>query len=328
MNRPDLKRSKAYLRLAKRKYQRGRIVPIDFDNHQHTCKNCGWTFEGNYCNNCGQTKKTRRITYKTAIQNFLGGLTNIDNGFFSTCMELFIRPGFMIKDYIEGRRVLYFRPFQMLFILTTTYLVLLQLVPSHTITRTITLSDGTTTEETYEVDEDIDDLKETTSNIFDAFQNVSESIFERSPFFSAVFKKLGDWLTSEQTLEFLLFLPAFAVATRWAFRKDYRGHKLNLVELIFVRTYASCQIVIASIILLPFLGKEDDGIPWWLHFFFSFWIYYQLYGFGWWKTLRKTALMYIYSLIMIILIAIIVITLIILVAIAAHTIINGGYIPE
>ena len=56
----------------------------------------------------------------------IGGWINIDSGFFFTIKELFIRPGYMINDYITGKRIRYFRPLQMLFVLGAVYVLLSQ----------------------------------------------------------------------------------------------------------------------------------------------------------------------------------------------------------
>ena len=56
----------------------------------------------------------------------IGGWINIDSGFFSLLKELFIRPGYMINDYITGKRIHYFRPLQMLFVFRAVYVLLSQ----------------------------------------------------------------------------------------------------------------------------------------------------------------------------------------------------------
>ena len=63
-----------------------------------------------------------------ALKNIAGGFFNIDNGFGRTLLELLYRPGYMIRDFIGGKRVEYFRPFQTLFILAALYIMAVQLV--------------------------------------------------------------------------------------------------------------------------------------------------------------------------------------------------------
>ena len=93
-----------------------------------TCKNCGKTFQGNHCPHCGQGQYTPRFTIRNAFQNILSGFFNIDNGFSRNLIELLYRPGYMIWDYLKGKRVHYYKPFQTLFVLAALYIMAVQLI--------------------------------------------------------------------------------------------------------------------------------------------------------------------------------------------------------
>lgn len=93
-----------------------------------TCKNCGRSFHGNHCPHCGQHRNTPRFTLRNAFQNILSGFFNIDNGFTRNLLELLCRPGYMIRDYLKGKRVHYFKPFQTLFVLAALYIMAVQLI--------------------------------------------------------------------------------------------------------------------------------------------------------------------------------------------------------
>lgn len=93
-----------------------------------TCRNCGTTYVGNFCGRCGQSRKTPRYRFSNAVKNILGGFTNIDNGFGRTLIDLLYRPGYMIRDFIDGKRIQYFRPFQTLFILAALYIMVVQVI--------------------------------------------------------------------------------------------------------------------------------------------------------------------------------------------------------
>ena len=85
------------------------------------CKNCGNTFQGNYCPHCGQNRHTPRFTIRNAFQNIL-------SGFSRNLIELLYRPGYMIRDYLKGKRVHYYKPFQTLFVLAALYIMGVQLI--------------------------------------------------------------------------------------------------------------------------------------------------------------------------------------------------------
>ena len=86
------------------------------------------TFQGNYCPHCGQNRHTPRFTIRNAFQNILSGFFNIDHGFSRNLIELLYRPGYMIRDYLKGKRVHYYKPFQTLFVLAALYIMGVQLI--------------------------------------------------------------------------------------------------------------------------------------------------------------------------------------------------------
>jgi hypothetical protein len=89
---------------------------------QHTCKSCGHEFTGIFCNLCGEkviTSKDRK--FRTFLSNVLIAITFADNRFVKTLWLTIKNPGFLSKEYANGRRVNYIRPLQMFFILNLIY---------------------------------------------------------------------------------------------------------------------------------------------------------------------------------------------------------------
>jgi hypothetical protein len=96
----------------------------------HACQSCGQSFAGNYCNHCGEKVLVASDrTFKTFLNNFLVALTVTDNRFIKSLWMVVSKPGILSKEYAEGRRVNYFRPLQLFFILNLIYFLfpLLQL---------------------------------------------------------------------------------------------------------------------------------------------------------------------------------------------------------
>lgn len=125
---------KVRLRAFHIKLIRGKQTP-PINNETNICLNCGTTYTGNYCNRCGQSRNTPRYRLSNALRNIAGGFFNIDSGFGRTLLELLYRPGYMIRDFIGGKRVEYFRPFQTLFILAALYIMTVQLVDPDALNR-------------------------------------------------------------------------------------------------------------------------------------------------------------------------------------------------
>lgn len=88
------------------------------------CRNCNYDFDSPFCPQCGQKSTTPPLTYKSLAQSMLLSFGTIDRGILRTLIDLFIRPAKMSIEYIHGKRVTFFAPFQLLFILATFYMII------------------------------------------------------------------------------------------------------------------------------------------------------------------------------------------------------------
>ena len=405
---------KKYLRALHIKMVRGKDIP-PISEESNICLNCDTVYTGSYCNRCGQSRNTPRYRFSNAFRNILGGFTNIDNGFGRTLLDLLYRPGYMIRDFIAGKRILYFRPFQTLFVLAALYIMAVQLVDPEALKekkgkspeaqrqeilatreqlqkRIEAATDPTTqnilsktieglnkklenleTEDSTDIrknnlmaarellqkqmkeakkpdqkevlaqtikelnqdlekletqnsfkkdnitlqingDEDdklIDELLEGGSSVF----NKLEKAIHNTPFLEKVWNLLKSWGHGNKAFRIIATLPLFALATLMAFRRKKNKLRYNLTEHVFIQAYIACQILLLSIIVLPFNGSAQVGDLYELPILFIFALfcldYKQLYGYTWWRSFWTTVLMFFYSLILLIIFAIIVVTLII-----------------
>lgn len=92
------------------------------------CKNCGYEFEGNYCSQCGQKAKTQRLDWHYLSDEAKYTFLHINGGLLYTAKQLFVRPGDMVREFIEGKRVHHYKPILLLFVLGGIYSVLLHYV--------------------------------------------------------------------------------------------------------------------------------------------------------------------------------------------------------
>lgn len=326
------------------------------------CKNCGTTYAGNFCNRCGQSRDTPRFRLRNAVKNALGGLSNIDTGFGHTLVELLYRPGYMINDFLAGKRVPYFRPFQTLFVLAAIYILAVQLIDPAALKRTKEKATNMQTEQfvaarnvlqqqldtvqdvqkqkalsqiinrldrnlktgvkkNMSLDEALEEelAKAENSPVHDFVRTrkeVTEHVRQRLhsiPFLQKVYHLLESWSHGNKAVSIICTLPLFALATRMAFRKPKFTPKYNLTEQMFVQTYIACQILLISILILPFNGKAAVNdlydIPGWAIFLLFAWDYRQLFRCNWRESLWRTLLMFFYSLVIILLGAMLVIAL-------------------
>jgi hypothetical protein len=88
----------------------------------HTCKSCGNQFTGLYCNLCGEKIiEPKDRSMRAFLSNILIAITFADNRFVKTLWLIIKNPGFLSKEYADGRRVNYLRPLQLFFILNLIY---------------------------------------------------------------------------------------------------------------------------------------------------------------------------------------------------------------
>jgi hypothetical protein len=89
---------------------------------EHTCKSCGNSFTGLYCNQCGEKIiEPKDRSMRTFLSNILLFVSFADSRFFKTLWLTIKNPGFLSKEYADGRRVNYLRPLQLFFILNLVY---------------------------------------------------------------------------------------------------------------------------------------------------------------------------------------------------------------
>src|SRR5579862_5007507 len=75
------------------------------------CTNCGTPLTGKYCSGCGQRHHELPVHH---FWHFVGeafeDLTHADSRLWQTLIALLFRPGFLTREFLEGRRARYLPP--------------------------------------------------------------------------------------------------------------------------------------------------------------------------------------------------------------------------
>ncbi len=88
----------------------------------HTCKSCGNTFTGLYCNLCGEKViLPADRSFRTLMGNILVAITFADNKSLKTMVSVIRHPGFVSGEFADGRTVKYLRPMSLFFVLNLVY---------------------------------------------------------------------------------------------------------------------------------------------------------------------------------------------------------------
>ena len=90
------------------------------------CKNCRRCFEGRYCNACGE-KVVEEDDFKfvNMLKQAVGSITNLDSKLIRTFTALLFKPGLLAKEYVEGLRAPYMKPFQIFVVANLLFFLLL-----------------------------------------------------------------------------------------------------------------------------------------------------------------------------------------------------------
>lgn len=248
------------------------------------CLNCGTEFEGNFCPLCGQSAEVKRFTVKNVLTATLEVWGMGNRSMPRTIFRLFFHPGKMIGDYLDGKRMPYFPPVKMLFVLCIFFA--LATLGEHTLS---TVADLPTAIFKGEEVEEYENIKDKT--IVDI--GLGSITFENS---LKAFKNAAEWLDSHKAVSLLLLHFFFTLFTWLVFRKAPARPRTTLAENFFIQVFISGQMVTLSLLRILIFGANSGGVfyplPGWLLFLLFTWDFKEIFGYGWRKTIWKTFLVH------------------------------------
>lgn len=88
------------------------------------CKNCGSANINNFCAECGQEVFKQRFTVKRLIREWISAFYNYSGGIVFTVKALALKPAETIKEYISGKTIPYWNPFNYFVITFSIFLLM------------------------------------------------------------------------------------------------------------------------------------------------------------------------------------------------------------
>ena len=83
------------------------------ERKEKNCLNCGTTVIGKYCHTCGQENIEPKESVWHLLSHFFNDVTHFDGKFFTSVKDLILKPGFLSKEYMAGKRAGYLNPVRM-----------------------------------------------------------------------------------------------------------------------------------------------------------------------------------------------------------------------
>ena len=89
------------------------------------CQNCNQRFEAHYpfCPYCGMKSKDK-LTLGVLFNNTISNYFSVDARFFKSFIPLMFKPGYLAKQFVEGRRLLYLHPAQIYLFISVVFFFL------------------------------------------------------------------------------------------------------------------------------------------------------------------------------------------------------------
>lgn len=205
------------------------------------CKNCGHSFDGNYCNDCGQSSTVRRIDFKFLIHEIPNSIFHLNRGILFTIKELSTRPGHMIREFVVGKRIQNYKPISYLLVASALYVI-----ASHLMGRNTFFADF---------------VSGFTNGMTEQNQSSRSEVI--------------NWITRNQTYVTLLFIPLFSFASYMAFIKT--GY--NYFEHLVLNLYITGQQMLIYLILGFVITKDSIlmVLPLLMGMTYNIWAYFQFF---------------------------------------------------
>jgi hypothetical protein len=95
---------------------------------ERPCLNCGDPVVGNYCPTCGQKKVEVRVSLREMVMEVVGDEMALSSALPRTLIGLLFRPGFLTREYVQGRCVRYILPLRLYIVTSIVFFLALSIV--------------------------------------------------------------------------------------------------------------------------------------------------------------------------------------------------------
>ncbi len=126
--------------------QRDAGFPVNVD-HAHAgvesefCFNCGIRLTGPYCAACGQKALPLDVSVHHFTHDLIHETLHVDGRIFKSIQRLLLSPGFLTREYLQGRRARWISAFRLYIIFSFVFFALGALAPARDVRLTVSPED-------------------------------------------------------------------------------------------------------------------------------------------------------------------------------------------
>ncbi len=95
------------------------------ERKEKNCLNCDTQIHGRFCHVCGQENIYTKEKFWSLAKHFVYDILHFDGQFFNTLKFLFTKPGFVARQYAEGKRASYLHPIRMYMFTSAVFFLVL-----------------------------------------------------------------------------------------------------------------------------------------------------------------------------------------------------------
>ena len=206
---------------------------------QGNCANCDLAIAGpvqKFCPACGQPTPAHRIDWHFLTHELEHSVLHMDRGVLYTLKRLMLRPGLLIRDYIEGRRAGIVKPLLLIMMTGAAATVM-----AH-----------------YALDGDALGASLTAGMEAGAGHqsDMNAKQAEAMARMGKVFGVVKDWMNRHLTLITLLLLPVQAAAFKLTFR---RFKQINYPEWLVITSFLMAQLFVVWTVFMPLQRWWSDA---------------------------------------------------------------------
>lgn len=262
------------IKAAYRRFRQWQLDPFDneFSSHdkQH-CVNCGHDYVGNYCPYCSQKSGVGRITWRSVGMSVAEVWGMHSRSLPYTLLQLFLRPGYFISDYINGKRQVSFPPVKMLAVIAVLGVLVDFLTGAiHGMFQT---SAG-----------------EKMAYISKVFAWLNVHLYGAFPPPSDYLSKVFEWLNTHPDVLSLIMLSFLIIPNYFIFRFAPRNDHHTVPQGFFIQVFSTVVFLILNMLY------DITGLGWLVFLLGAvlvFMTYKQLFGYSVWGTLWRVVMAFV-----------------------------------